>query len=527
MLNPYQLQAILKTRDIQTFAEKVLGVSLHDGQKHWFKHSVKKINILKPANQWGKTTAEAIKHIYQAVTKTELDRFTEMTFNDKFKFEYITLNGGKTYEIAKGVQEAIVAIAEGEYLLPTGKYNKSMLKGWAIIRNVDNDSKKLPEVIWWNHSRTIIRSYDGLGEGFKRLRIAFISIDECGDIPELRLFLNGTLIPRTFFFAGKIDLIGTSQPKGLEYEEITEDAEEDMKARGENSGFFVISAKTNPDMANVYQNDFMPQEELQKLEDIADPELKKQIMYGLYVSHAARLYTFAEVSQIFKTDMKWDKETGFSEAPVGGAYYVFSVDMAATKDETSSTCIRYNIYQRGQDGEKVFFPHRVVYHRAWKGSTFPLSIQYEIIRADYKHFKAESPNRTKFVFDAGGLGGKNAEQAFKDLHGYPFPPKGRSYHDIKAEGMGMVKEVLGRDRQFVIGEDGKNVDVNPTWGGVKASPEMKELRRQLEISSKKDDKIKNDQYTSFMQAIHFIERRAPKVGRAKAVDFNLMQSMVR
>lgn len=524
MLNPYQLQAILKTRDIALFAEKILGVPLHEGQRYWLKNSNKKINILKPANQWGKTTAEAIKHIYHAVTKPELDRFN-MSFSDKFQFEYLTLNGGKTYEIAKGVQEAIVDIVEGRYLLPSGTYNKSLLKGWAIERNVENDSKKLPEVTWWNRSRTLIRSYDGLGEGFKRLRIAFISIDECGDIPELRLFLNGTLIPRTFFFAGKVDLIGTSQPKGIEYEEIAEEAEEDMLKRGDDSGFFVISAKTNPKMANVYTNKFMPQEELEKLERIADPELKKQIMYGLYVSHGARLYTFEEVSQMFKSDLPWDEETGFSEEPVSGAYYVFSVDMAASKDETSCTCIRYNIYQKKGD-ERIYFPHRVVYHRAWRGDAFPLSVQYEIIKADYMKFKAESPSRTKFVFDAGGLGGKNAEQAFKELHGYPFPPKGRSYHEVKAEGMGMVKEVLGRNRRFVIGEDGRLIDENPDWGGVKASPKLKELRRQLEISSKKDDKIKNDQYTSFMQAIHFIERRAPKVGKVKAVNFNLMGSMV-
>ncbi|MBK9272859.1 MAG: hypothetical protein IPM48_14845 [Saprospiraceae bacterium] len=524
MLNPYQLQTILKKRDIVEFIETVLGIPLHDGQKYWLQNAVKKVNILKPANQWGKTTSEALVHIFQAVNKPYLDRFN-MTHEDKHKFEYLTLNAGKTYEIAQGVQEAIVAITEGEYLLPDGSYNKSLLKGWAITRNVSNDSKKLPEIVWWNGSRTLIRSYDGLGEGFKRLRIAFISVDECGDIPELRLFLNGTLIPRTFFFAGSIHLIGTSQPKGIEYEEITEEAEEDIKQNKEASGFFVLSASTNPDMANIYQNKFMPQDEMRKLENIADPELKKQIMYGLYVSHEARLYTYEEVSQMFKNDMPWNEESGFSEEPVGGGYYVFSVDLAASKDETSSTCIRYNIFITRND-EKIFLPHRVVFHRAWKGSTYPLSVQYEMIKSDFKRFRAESPHRTKFVYDAGGLGGKNAEEAFKELHGYPFPPKGRSYAEIKAEGMGMVKEVLGRNRRFTINEDGKMVDENPDWGGVKASPKLKELRRQLEISSKKDDKIKNDQYTSFMQAIHFIERRAPKAGNYKAVDFNLMGSMV-
>ena len=174
-------------RDIVFFAEQVLGIELHDGQKYWLRNSWKIVNVLKPANQWGKTTSEAICHIYQAICKPQLDRF-DLDFDSWFAQRYPCLNFGKTYEIAKGVQEAILDITEGRYLLPTGKMNQSLLAGWAITKV--EEAPKLPRIKWFNNSETLIRSYDGLGESFKRLRLAFVSEDECGDIPELHLFLN-------------------------------------------------------------------------------------------------------------------------------------------------------------------------------------------------------------------------------------------------------------------------------------------------------------------------------------------------
>ena len=515
MINPYDIQTAITTRDVVAFAEDVLGMHLHEGQKYWLRNSTKPINVLKPANQWGKNTAEAIKHVFHAVTKPQLDRF-DMTLEDRMRFDYRTLNVGKTYEIARGVLEQAVDITEGKYLLPTGQYNKSLLRGWAI-KEVWDAPPKLPQIAWWNHSRTLIRSFDGLGEAFKRLRLAFISADECGDIPDLKLFLNGTMLPRLFFFQGSVDLVGTSQPKGVEYEEIAEDAEEDRDQ------YFIISANTNPEMASVYTNEFMPGDSIRKIEAIADPELRKQIIYGQYVDWAKHLYSWEEIAQMFRSDLEYDQESGFCEEPEENGYYAFATDLAASEDETSVTCIRYNLRTKLEDGKFKQHPHRVVFHKAWKGESLPLSVQYEMIKEMFNKFHRVSPARTKFIYDAGSLGGKNAEDAFKELHGYPFPPKGRGYAEIKAEGMGKVKEVLGRERDFIVGENGLIVDKNKDWGGIKASPKLTGLRRQLEIASKDDVKIRNDQYSSFMMALHFIEKRAPKSGFYKAVDFNLMK----
>lgn len=523
-MNPQAQYLAFSITDIIRFADEILGMPLNDGQIYWMQNAWKTVNILKPANQWGKTTAEAICHIYQAMTKPKLKVFNP-DYDTWYRTRYQTLNFGKTYEIAKGVMEAIIDITESNYLLPTGEFNKSLLTGWAI-RDIQ-DAPKLPKIAWWNNSDTLIRSYDGLGESFKRLKLAFVSGDECGDIPELNLFLNGTLMPRTFFYQASIHLVGTSQPKGLEYEDLAALAEEDIKEKGEaESNYFILSANTNPEMASVFQNKFMPQDYLKKIEGTADENLRRQIIYGQYVDWSSHLYTWDEVAKIFTDEIPYDLESGFSEEPIEGAYYAFAVDMAAAEDETSLTCLRYNIKQIVREDFTMRLPHKVVFHKAWKGKSIPLSIQYQMVKEAFRKFKEVSPLRSKFIYDAGSLGGKNAEENFKELGGiYPFPPTGRSYAEIKGEAMGVVKEVVGRDRKFRVGENGKLVDQNLEWGGIRASSKLTELKRQLEVASKDDDKIKNDQFTSLMMALHFVERRAPKTGHAKAVDFNFNRAV--
>jgi hypothetical protein len=270
-------------------------------------------------------------------------------------------------------------------------------------------------------------------------------------------------------------------------------------------------------------NKQMGDRERKEIEKIADETLRKQVIYGQYVDNSDHLYTWDEVNQMFTKDIPYDKDSGFSEVPLEGEYYIFFVDMAASDDETSCTCIKYNQKKKLADGKFEQLPSKIVFHKAWKGKSLPLSLQYAKIKEYYNAFKRISPLRTKFGYDAGSLGGKNAEDAFKELHGYPFPPKGRSYADVKAEGFGKVKEVLGRGRIFTINEKGKTIDKNKDWGGIKASDKLFELKRQLEIASKEDAKIKNDQFSSFMMALHFVESRAIKVVHSKAVDYNVLR----
>lgn len=518
--NPWEIQELLRSKRVSTFAKEVLGITLHSGQVKWVDNSWKLINILDPSNQWGKTMSEAVFHIFHAMTKPQLEgRVTDVgTWQ---RIEYVTLNVGKTYEIAKGVMEAIADMVEGNLLLPNGSTNHSLLKGWAIKEYSDTQNKA-PYIKWWNNSSTLIRSYDDLGSSFKRLKLAFVSSDECGDIPELDLFLNGTLLPRITFWGGQIHLIGTHQPKGEEYARLSEQAVEDMeraKAEGLESDYYHQTG-------NLYENPYMDAAFVKKMENIADPRLREQIIFGKYVDSRNHFFTFEEIDNMF-VDLPWDEETGFTEKPDPEGCYIFSVDLAASEDETAVTVIRYNQHIYNELLRKTFdMPYKVVFHKGFKGKTIPISMQYELIRSWFMAFKQVAPRTTFFTFDAGSLGGKNAADAFKDLYGYPFPGMHKSYATEKAYAIGALKEVVTRGRKVVKTAEGKTMDVKTKWGYLRISNRIKVLRKQFEAYALEDKGLRQDRIATVWQAIHFIEKRRPKQSHNQAVNLDILSSTI-
>ena len=49
------------------FAETVLGLTLHDGQRRWLRNSHRRENILVTGNRWGKSFASALKLVHHAI----------------------------------------------------------------------------------------------------------------------------------------------------------------------------------------------------------------------------------------------------------------------------------------------------------------------------------------------------------------------------------------------------------------------------------------------------------------------------
>lgn len=513
--NPWEIAEAFSDARIDVFAKNVLGVTLHDYQIRWCNRSNKIINILDPSNQWGKTLVTSVKHIYQAVTKPKL-KGRVSDYQAWMAVDYKCLNVGKTYEVAKGVYEAIHEMVEGEMLLPDGSTNKSLLKGWAVKRYQDV-SNKAPLIEWWNGSQTLIRSYDELGSSFKRLKFAYISSDECGDIPELSLFLNGTMLPRTVYWKGNIDLIGTHQSKGIEYYELSQKAREDMEKNGEDAMYYVQTG-------SLYENAYMDPDHIKMIENIADEKLRMQIIYGQYVDAGDHFFSFEEVQNAF-IDLPYDEESGFIEDIDEKGYYVMSVDLAATEDETAVSVIRYNntIVRRGFGD--VELPYKLVFHKAFKGKTIPVSMQYELIRAWYMEYKNTAKN-TVLLFDAGSLGGKNAADAFRDLHGFEFPGLHKSYAVEKAYAIGSLKEVMGRNRKITRLPEGGVIDHVPNWGFLKMPHKIRELKRQFEIYALDDKRLKQDRMATIYMAIHWIEKRKPRTTHNAAVDMDIYSSTI-
>ncbi|MBI4335827.1 MAG: hypothetical protein HY589_04145, partial [Candidatus Omnitrophica bacterium] len=79
------------------FSRHILGLPLHEGQIQWIGNAVKKVNILRPGNRWGKSFIEAILHIWHCICRPQLTGMVD-TPRDWYETTYQTLNFGPGYE---------------------------------------------------------------------------------------------------------------------------------------------------------------------------------------------------------------------------------------------------------------------------------------------------------------------------------------------------------------------------------------------------------------------------------------------
>jgi hypothetical protein len=477
---------------LKEFSKEFLGIDISTLQEEWVNKSTRMINIFRPGNQSGKTTIEAIKHIYEAFTKPKLSRFN-LTPEGWLRTEYPTLNFGKTYEVAKAVYYTMIDIINGDFLIYDPKTGEAHVNKSKIDKAATVEEKPLPCIKWWNHSITMFRSYDDLGTSFKAKKIAFISGDEVGDIPELILFMNATLLPRLAFFQGTLDLVGTPQELG-DYQELVE-----LAWRGDKDYFLMGGT--------MYDNPHLNPDYVKKIEDIADPDLRRRMIYGEFVESGERYFPIMDIMNACKAPEL--PQSGYMEDPQPTGRYVLSYDPAAAVDNAAIGVIRYDCT-----------PYRLVYLKIFKGNSIPLPMQYQMlieIFARYRDMKA----KIRFIYDEGGLGGKNVKAYLKELNGYGFPGEGHSYAETKADALAKLKDVLERGREIRM-IDGKEIDVATGWGGL-LLPNDRKLRIELEGYKLDDKKIKNDQVMMLSMAIWHIERLKPKLIHKSAVDFDMAE----
>lgn len=462
------------------------------------------INVLRPGNQWGKSLILAIAHIFHAITKIQLWTRIPQSIVSWGSAEYLTLNFGKEYEVAKEVYYLILKLVQGEVIIPGGGTNESILRDWAIVSNKE---RPLPAIRWWNGSETLFRSYTDMGVAFKTKRLGFCSGDEVGDIPELNTFVNGTLLPRIMFLRGSIWLVGTPQAKQIsvnEYRELIETA----KAKPQ---FYYVQG------GSCYENPFLPQDFVKQIEDTADPELRRQLIYGEFANVGERYFTYEEIAHLFDEKLSYESQTGVCQPPMGGKYVV-SVDFGASKfDQFAISVVRYDVE-----------PYLLVYHKAWRGHLVPPPMQYEIVRdivEDYQKEVQGKIGKVQLVYDAGGSGGITAGSFLQDLHGFPYPGPGRHYSATKASSLSALKDLLNFNRQ-AIEVEGKIEDLEANWGGLKC-PQIRELLEEMSMYQLEDSKLRQDRVATLWMAVYWLQLRRPKQTRTQAIDFDWLGQMTR
>lgn len=500
---------------IVIFAEQILGlpVSKHPGQVKWLTSSKKRINILRPGNKFGKSLIGAVKHIYHAYTKINMEgMYTSVEEWQKLKYD--TLNFGPGYEQAREILRMVIDICQGEVFIPVefqkewGVTNKSLLKDWFITED-RSDANMLPSISFWSGVNLLGRSYSDMGGAFKMKGIAYLSGDEVADIAELWTFTNGTLLPRGVAYKNfQIDYYGTPQAEGHDYMRMIEMAEEDMQHPDwVEDGMFYVQKGT------MFENPFLDKDTVQSLNKIQDPILKRQVLYGEYVETGEKYFGFERVQNAV------DNKLYYIDKGLAGRKYLVCVDFAggesAWADYTVIGVIDYTEER-----------YRLVHFRRFKGGDMPIPMQYKLIEDIYNNFKEGFEGQTasvKLVIDSSALGGKNALAFLKQLNPIQFDmtssSKAQMLATLKIAFDGGTSDKYKRKSRLEIGEV---IDDNPDWGLIRI-PNEPALISELQNYKLDDKKIRTDCVMMLGMGIHYLEMRRPKHPKNRVIDFDLSQ----
>ena len=96
--------------------------------------------------------------------------------------------------------ESIIDITQGHYLLLVGNTIKACWRGGRVKR-VD-DTPKTTRIVWWNNSKTLIRSWDGLGESFRGCVWLLYQVTGVVIFQSLSCFKAGPYYPLFSFWEG-------------------------------------------------------------------------------------------------------------------------------------------------------------------------------------------------------------------------------------------------------------------------------------------------------------------------------------
>ncbi len=483
------------------FAKVFLGIDLHKGQQKWIKGSTKRLNILRPGNRFGKTLVTAVKHIWHCMCKPRLDGKV-LSHDEWFRVEYNTLNFGPTYELGRGALLLARDLIQGNILLPTGGTNVSLLKDWAIAED-RADSAQLPYIEFKTGAKMLGRSMSELGVAFKMRKLAYISGDECADVPELWTFTNNTLLMRVVDMNGSIDLVGTPQPDGHDYMRMIEMAEEDMKLPGWETGGSYYTQR-----GSIFENDFLPREAIEEIQKIADPSLREQIINGEFVESGDKYFGFERIQHAV------DPGIELIEFGIPGRKYCTSVDFAGGDSAWADFTVILTIDYTEE-------PYKVVGFKRFKGGDISIPMQYALVEETVKAFNSQ------LIIDSSALGGKNALAFLSHLNpiSQEFGPSHTSTHKqimlatLKIAFDGGQSQKIRRERMRL--ESGEWIEKNPDWGLIRI-PNIPQLIAELQNYKVEDEKIRNDSTMALAMAIHWIELRRPKKQMRRAVEIDFL-----
>lgn len=472
--------------DIIFFAENVLGMPLHEGQKEYLRESLRredghfiyKIVTLSPSNQWGKTLVEAgVVETWHCFYKKWLG--ASLTEEAKFKAEYGWLHASPHSNQLSRAYKYITQIVAGEFVWEVDgvQYgpNKSLIP-WAIVKKQED-----PYYVKWYHgAETFFRpTGEDKGASASSSPYAGITYDEACRSLHLFTEINGILLPRLTLFRGQLRMPSTpwpDSPSFMDFKEIYDKGMITDEHRERDPGYFSMGG-------DLYQNIFLPQEEKERLEAISDPEMRRQTIYGEFTGRLNTYFDQPLIHQVFA-----DKSLQI-ERPMGAFDYILVWDPAFGKEDDSVIAVYRKV------GEMYYLAR----WEQFRGNTVSPESQYVLVRD-----LANEYNHSEVIIDGSGPQGILIKSKLDSLG---LAPVSINFAYDKTAILPTMKDFLSKGRSSVKDPTGVIREQVLAFGRLRA-PYISSLAKQLSAypGPDMDQKTKCDWIANIGMLAWYVEK---------------------
>lgn len=465
--------------DIVLFAEVLLGMPLHEGQKKFLRDGNAKVNVLVPANRWGKSITVAIKHIHHCFYKVGVGRGNTQAHS---RSHYRTANLAPHSDATKPVFDAIRAIMTSSFTIPQedgSALTNDCKIGW-FLKDTGIRYSTPYYIPFVNNSEILFRSTgEDKGDSIQGKPFGYISYDEGGRSNHLEYELDSNIIPRLADLRGSLDLVSTpdtSSASIMTHYELFE------KGKRNEPGYYSQEGSISDNIFLLRNNPSYIEDAIKMYR--GNPILD-QVLYGKFVFGGDNLYPADQIEEAK------DETLNDGERYMEGHQYVIGIDTAMGEDEEVFTVI---------DITKL--PYRVVRIIGAKGNTkSPQMHMNDFIDLYWSYNK---DHNVKIILETW-----NGESArfYQDL-----PPDMQA--NTKCFGSwqppGVTTKMIGRNPRNV-----RKAEILIALQKILANREIKipnnpSLVKQLSIYREDDTKLKTDRVMSLALAVWLATDGKPK-----------------
>lgn len=528
-------------KDPVFFAEKLLGIELHDGQKLWLWMTTKtqhdkayelgltmhdknrKLwsnreefdallaknpdmlkNILVPSNRWGKTLCTSVKHLWYCYYKIGVRGTPEHIAEARVGTLNLSPHSNQCqagYEYIRDILFSKFTYTIVENGIPVSKKNVCKIEDFYIG---DNSAKRL---ISFKNGTTYkaVPTGEDQASSLAGTRYLYISYDEAAQSLHLKAELPAKVMSRLIDFGGPMDLVSTPEvdkPSHQYFFHISK-----LGLQMEDGWFTLIGRLTD--------NIFLGTKEVEQIAGSiksTDPVKYRQVVYGEFVTTGKKMFDQILVERL------WDEER--PRVPEYEHQYLVWADwgFSDTGDPTVFYVLDYTPTKL-PGGTMQKDRYRIVYREAIRGgSPFAVLTRFRMLQREW--------NGAKCGHDSSSMGGVMIKKMLLEMgmaDVIDFSASGD-----KADMLFCIIVVMSDGRKAELDSEGRMIEKNPDFGRLRGYyiAELEEQMGNYQYNPEKgvtDKRIEQDDVMCLGMALWWLERKYLKK-EMKQVLFNPLAS---